>query len=100
MRRGMFHHLATTVSKAFAVRWSKGAAFATLLVAAGALPAPAQPAGDSLSLGDAIARALAREPTLAAARSDAAAMQGLLAQAQLHPNPMVTASRQQEPGGM
>jgi cobalt-zinc-cadmium efflux system outer membrane protein len=99
MRRGMFHHLGMTVSKGFAVRWWKSAVFATLLVAAGALPAPAQPAG-GLSLGDAIAGALAREPALAAARSDAAAMHGLLAQAQLHPNPMVTASRQQEPGGM
>jgi cobalt-zinc-cadmium efflux system outer membrane protein len=100
MRRGVFHHLARTVSQAFEVRWSKGAVFAALLVTAGAVPAPAQPAGGALSLADAIARALEREPALAAARSDAAAMRGLLAQAQLHPNPMVTASRQQEPGGM
>src|SRR5581483_2227639 len=70
---------------------------AALLAAAdsaGAQP----PAG--LSLNDAIARALAREPALAAARSEAAAMRGTLAQAELRPNPALTANRQQEPGGM
>jgi cobalt-zinc-cadmium efflux system outer membrane protein len=74
---------------------------ATLLMSSG-VPAPcvAQTSAAVLSLNDAIARAVAHEPALAAVRSDAAAARGMLAQAQLRPNPMVTASRQQEPGGM
>jgi cobalt-zinc-cadmium efflux system outer membrane protein len=72
---------------------------ALLLALAGADTCLAQvPA--ALSLSDSIARALAREPAFAAARSDAASLRGALAQAQLRPNPMLTASRQQEPGGL
>src|SRR3954463_11769278 len=100
MRRAVFHKLARRVAKAFAVRWSKGAVFAALLVIAGALPARAQPAVDTLSLRDAIARALAREPAVAAPRRGSVPVHGLPARALLPPNPMVSASRQQDPGGM
>jgi cobalt-zinc-cadmium efflux system outer membrane protein len=73
---------------------------AAVMLAAAARPAHAQTTSAALSLDDAVARALEREPSLAAARSDADAVRGMLAQAQLRPNPMVTATRQQEPGGM
>jgi len=80
---------------------STAAIVAALLLAVGASAPHAQVStGRSLSLHDAIARALSREPTLAAARSDAEAIRGTLTQAELRPNPMLTASRQQEPGGM
>jgi len=54
---------------------------------------------DSLSLRDAIARALDREPGLRAERTDVDVARGTLSQAQLKPNPMVSLGRQQQPGG-
>lgn len=52
-----------------------------------------------LSLDQAIARALERAPDLRAVRTEIDAAQGGLAQAALKPNPMVSMSRQQQPGG-
>ena len=52
-----------------------------------------------LGLDTAIARALEREPSLRAVRSDIEAARGLQQQADLHPNPTLTFERRDEPGG-
>ena len=52
-----------------------------------------------LGLDTAIARALQREPSLRAVRSDIEAARGLQQQADLHPNPTLTFERRDEPGG-
>ena len=52
-----------------------------------------------LSLADAIAQAIEREPTLRASRADIAAAQGIRVQAGLRPNPTVSFERRQEPAG-
>jgi cobalt-zinc-cadmium efflux system outer membrane protein len=54
---------------------------------------------DGLTLDDAIARALAQEPSLRASRSQIDVTRGLREQAGLRPNPAVSFSRQQEPTG-
>jgi cobalt-zinc-cadmium efflux system outer membrane protein len=65
--------------------------------AAGASPYIDQING--LSLDDAIARALAQEPSLRASRSQIDVTRGVREQAGLHPNPAVSFSQQQEPSG-
>jgi cobalt-zinc-cadmium efflux system outer membrane protein len=70
-------------------------------------PAPRQPASAStyidpaagLTLDEAIAQALEREPSLRAARSQIDVAQGARAQAELRPNPSMSFSQQNEPGG-
>jgi len=52
-----------------------------------------------LELDTAIARALEREPSLRAVRSDIEAARGLQQQAGLYPNPTLTLERRDEPGG-
>jgi outer membrane protein, heavy metal efflux system len=52
-----------------------------------------------LGLDTAIARALQREPSLRAVRSDIEAARGLQQQADLHPNPTLTFERRDEPRG-
>jgi outer membrane protein, heavy metal efflux system len=52
-----------------------------------------------LGLDTAIARALEREPSLRAVRSDIEAARGLQQQADLHPNPTLTFERRDEPRG-
>ena len=52
-----------------------------------------------LSLDDAIARALEREPSLRAARTQVDVAAGARTQAELRPNPSLSFSQQQEPGG-
>ena len=52
-----------------------------------------------LTVEDAIARALEREPSLRAARTRVDVAQGARMQAELRPNPAVSFSQQQEPGG-
>jgi cobalt-zinc-cadmium efflux system outer membrane protein len=52
-----------------------------------------------LTLDEAIARALEREPSLRAARTQVDVAQGARAQAELRPNPSVSFSQQNEPGG-
>jgi cobalt-zinc-cadmium efflux system outer membrane protein len=52
-----------------------------------------------LTLDEAIARALEREPSLRAARAQIDVAQGARAQAELRPNPSVSFSQQNEPGG-
>ena len=52
-----------------------------------------------LGLDTAIARALEREPSLRAVRSDIEAARGLQQQADLHPNPTLTFERRDEPSG-
>jgi cobalt-zinc-cadmium efflux system outer membrane protein len=54
---------------------------------------------NGLSLDDAIARALAQEPSLRAARSQIDVTRGLREQAGLRPNPAVSFSQQEEPSG-
>jgi len=54
---------------------------------------------NGLSLEDAIARALAQEPSLRASRSQIDVTRGLREQAGLRPNPAVSFSQQQEPAG-
>jgi len=53
-----------------------------------------------LSVGDAISRALDREPDLRSARTEIDAARGAAVQARLKPNPTLMATRQQEPSGM
>jgi cobalt-zinc-cadmium efflux system outer membrane protein len=53
-----------------------------------------------LTLDDAIGLALEAEPSLRAARTEVDAARGMRVQAGLRPNPMVSFSRQDEPGGM
>ena len=55
--------------------------------------------GGGLTLDEAIARALEREPSLRAARAQIDVAQGARAQAELRPNPSVSFSQQKEPGG-
>jgi cobalt-zinc-cadmium efflux system outer membrane protein len=85
----------------------------TLIIAAIALAAPARGQGTApsalasqyvdersgLGLDAAIARALEREPSLRAARSDIEAARGLQQQGGLRPNPTLTFERRDEPGG-
>jgi cobalt-zinc-cadmium efflux system outer membrane protein len=52
-----------------------------------------------VGLDDAIARALAREPSLRAARADIDVARGLRQQAGLRPNPTLTFERRDEPAG-
>jgi len=54
---------------------------------------------NGLSLSDAIAGALEREPTLRAARTEIEVARGLRAQAGLRPNPMVSFERREQPAG-
>ena len=54
---------------------------------------------NGLTLDDAIARALAQEPSLRAARSQIDVTRGLREQAGLRPNPALSFSQQQEPSG-
>jgi len=54
---------------------------------------------NGLTLDDAIARALAQEPSLRASRSQIDVTRGLREQAGLRPNPAVSFSQQQEPSG-
>jgi cobalt-zinc-cadmium efflux system outer membrane protein len=54
---------------------------------------------NGLTLADAIARALAQEPSLRASRSQIDVTRGLREQAGLRPNPAVSFSQQQEPSG-
>src|SRR5262245_58517207 len=71
-------------------------------------PAPPEPATrasayidavNGLTLDDAIARALAEEPSLRASRSQIDVTRGLREQAGLRPNPAALFSQQQEPSG-
>jgi cobalt-zinc-cadmium efflux system outer membrane protein len=64
-------------------------------------PAGAQelPAAAGLTLGQAIAVALEREPSARAARAEVEVARGGLRQAGLRPNPAVALERRQEPGG-
>jgi cobalt-zinc-cadmium efflux system outer membrane protein len=65
-------------------------------------PAPASPYIDpvgGLTLEDAIAQALEREPSLRAVRTDVAVAQSARVQAELRPNPSISLAQQQEPGG-
>jgi cobalt-zinc-cadmium efflux system outer membrane protein len=85
----------------------------TLMIAVIALAVPARGQGTApsaqasqyvdersgLGLDAAIARALEREPSLRAARSDVEAAQGLQQQGGLRPNPTLTFERRDEPGG-
>jgi len=75
----------------------------TVLVAAMCLAAHASAqdlaAGEGLSLSQAIAVALAREPAAQAVRLDVEIARGLRWQAGLRPNPTVSVARRQEPGG-
>ena len=52
-----------------------------------------------LSLDDSIARALEREPSLRAVRTQVNVAEGARTQAELRPNPSVSFTQQQEPGG-
>jgi cobalt-zinc-cadmium efflux system outer membrane protein len=54
---------------------------------------------NGLSLGDAIARAVAREPSLRAARSQIEIARAERLQAGLRPNPSLAVERREEPGG-
>ena len=54
---------------------------------------------NGLTLDDAIARALAQEPSLRASRSQIDVTRGLREQAGLRPNPAVSFSQQEEPSG-
>jgi outer membrane protein, heavy metal efflux system len=54
---------------------------------------------NGLSLEQAIARAIEREPSLRAARSQVEMAQGTKIQASLRPNPSVSFERREEPGG-
>jgi cobalt-zinc-cadmium efflux system outer membrane protein len=56
-------------------------------------------AAGGLTLESAITRALEREPSLRAARTQIDVAQGARTQAELRPNPSVSFSQQQEPGG-
>ena len=85
----------------------------TLIIAAIALAVPARGQGTApsalasqyvdersgLGLDAAIARALEREPSLRAVRSDIEAARGLQQQGGLRPNPTLTFERRDEPGG-
>lgn len=85
----------------------------TVMIAAIALAAPARGQGTApsalasqyvdersgLGLDAAIARALEREPSLRAVRSDIEAARGLQRQGGLRPNPTLTFERRDEPGG-
>jgi cobalt-zinc-cadmium efflux system outer membrane protein len=54
---------------------------------------------NGLTLDDAVARALEREPGLRASRAQVEVVRGLQAQASLHPNPSISFSQQEEPAG-
>jgi cobalt-zinc-cadmium efflux system outer membrane protein len=54
---------------------------------------------NGLTLEDAVARALEREPGLRASRAQREVARGLQAQAGLHPNPSLSFSQQEEPAG-
>lgn len=78
----------------------------TLLIAAAMASAqPVRGAPDlvdrssGLTLAQAVARAIEREPSLRAARADVEAARGLQRQAALPPNPMVSFAQQHEAGG-
>ena len=66
-----------------------------------AAPARAQvvPAGDGVSLAQAIAIALTREPATRAARAEVEVARGMKLQAGLRANPTVSLERREEPGG-
>ena len=71
------------------------------LAAVLAVPASAQDVdpGAGLSVGEAIAIALAHEPSVRAARSDVEMTRGARLQAGARPNPTVSVEHRQEPGG-
>jgi outer membrane protein, heavy metal efflux system len=54
---------------------------------------------NGLSVSDAVARALEREPSLRAARTDVESARGMRTQAGLRPNPSVSLERREEPAG-
>lgn len=70
-----------------------------LQTASAAPPSRAYVDEAGLSLADAIDRAIAREPSLRAARADVDAARGMRLQAGLRPNPTVSVERREEPGG-
>ena len=71
------------------------------LIACLTAPARAQgvPAGEAVSLAEAIALAMAREPATRAARADVDVARGMRLQADLRANPTMSFERRQEPGG-
>jgi len=91
-------------------RWRIACGVAALLTMLS--PAAAQPAGTAapliprftdpvhgLSLDEAVAQALAREPSLRAVRAEIDVARGLRLQAGLRPNPSVSFEQREEPGG-
>ncbi len=56
-------------------------------------------AANGMTLDDAVARALAQEPALRASRAQIDVARGLQTQAGLRPNPSLSFSQQEEPGG-
>lgn len=82
-------------------------AIAALAASVGAQDTPRPPAlaaqyvdeRTGVGLIDAIARALEREPSIRAARTDIDVARGLRAQAGLRPNPTLTFERREEPAG-
>jgi outer membrane protein, heavy metal efflux system len=79
----------------------KGTCVAVVLTACVAAPAAAQDVslGEGVSLSQAIALALAREPGTRAARADVEIARGMSVQAGLRANPTLSFERRQEPGG-
>jgi outer membrane protein, heavy metal efflux system len=75
------------------------ATMALSLCIAAPLRAQDVPAGDGLSLTQAIAIALAREPTTRASRADIEVARAMKVQAALRANPTVSLERREEPGG-
>ncbi len=71
----------------------------TVLVAARVQGQPPTVPADAVSLREAIARAMEREPSIRAARTEIDVALGHLSQAGLKPNPMLSVGRQEQPGG-
>jgi cobalt-zinc-cadmium efflux system outer membrane protein len=76
-------------------------ALTTLVMLLATQPAMAQYIDEAggLSLADAIARAIEREPSLRAARADVDVARGMRLQAGLRPNPTASFERREEPSG-
>ena len=93
----MAHHETRRIGR----RWLVWVMTMTLAVSTG-MRAYGQSSGavGRLTLRDAVARALDREPDLRAERTEVDVARGMLAQAGLQPNPMVSVVQQQQPGGM
>jgi cobalt-zinc-cadmium efflux system outer membrane protein len=66
---------------------------------AGAVRAQEVPSGEGLSLTQAIAVALSREPAIRAARANVEIARGIRLQGSLRANPTISFERRQEPGG-